>query len=395
MGRQIRPDCRIKRGKNLYYDFNLIKTWHKNNGCRLSLDGFVTGKNNRGPAGIKNFWRSDYMVDLKSGSYMMSVKTHGRFVKKIESINGENLKGSFLNDGVCLIRRNGYEYRNIAPLWNWTMLPGITCDTTINPADRRVFKTNNVSGFVGQISGDNAGISAMRYSRLNIRAYKSYFFVNNMAIFLGTGLNAPDMKNLVTTVDQRYYFGNKAVSVKSKNSKNAMIWQDSTAYFFPGRQDVNEKIELRKGDWINVDRARGHITVEDSLLFIYIGHERNNSYSYAVKPGIGESEAVLLNRRLPFDIISNTVGIQAVKAGNILMAVFYRAGELKISDHEFIKTDKPCMLIFKNVNGRKDLCVSDPTRTLKEIKISLNGKSAKIEMPAGELLGSTKEYTIY
>ena len=130
------------------------------------------------------------MVQLTQDEHMMSVKTHGPLIGKVESINRENMMGAYLNDGVSLIQHSGREYLDICGFWNWTMLPGTTCDTTTLPNQAAVFNTSNQAGFVGQVSDENNGLTTMAYNRLGIRAHKSYFMVNDMLVALGAGIEA-------------------------------------------------------------------------------------------------------------------------------------------------------------------------------------------------------------
>lgn len=103
----------------LYDDLRLVRALNPAQACRYFLDGFG------GPAdaacelrGNQSFWRSGYLVQLARNQYSLSVKTHGPFVKKMESINGENQLGAHLNDGVSLVQRTGREYRDIgAKCW--------------------------------------------------------------------------------------------------------------------------------------------------------------------------------------------------------------------------------------------------------------------------------------
>jgi chondroitin AC lyase len=205
VGRQIRNNYTLKRGVTLNADFNLLKCFDNSDSCKYYLDGFGNKNSACVLHGNKGFWRSDYMSYLSGQNYMMSVKMNGPFVNKVESINTENLKGSFLNDGVCLIRRTGKEYQNIEALWNWDMLPGITCDTSFDPAATAIFHTKNNSQFVGQVSDGVTGISSMCYNRLGITAFKSYFFIADMHIALGAGISSKNKSNLVTTVNQCFY----------------------------------------------------------------------------------------------------------------------------------------------------------------------------------------------
>ncbi|QKJ30415.1 hypothetical protein HQ865_11825 [Mucilaginibacter mali] len=383
VGRQLRPNFTAKRGANLYDDFNLIKSFD-NNLCNYFLDGI-------GPAstctlaGNKGFWRSDYMVQLQSGQYMMSVKTHGPFVKRVESINGENLKGAYLNDGVTIIQKNGNEYKNIAPLWRWNMLPGTTTDTTMEVTDAKVTASKNESAFVGQVSDGTIGASAMIYSRLGVTAYKSYFFINDMMVALGAGITAPNKASVVTTVNQRYYNFKTGKHLKGEN----WVWHEGTGYFFPDRTtELKTVIQKRKADWGSIDKASTGIMAADSVITWYIGHNNSDKYVYMVKPNFGVVDTRKLAYHLPVKVIANSTSAQAVQSGNTIIAVFYKPGVVYLSESQRIQTDQPCMLICKTGTGSSEIWASDPSRKLQMLNIIINKKAIPVQLPQGDMLGS-------
>jgi chondroitin AC lyase len=336
IGRQVRPNFAGKRGVNLYDDFNLIKSFD-NNPCNYFLDGFDPASTCT-LAGNKSFWRSDYMVQLQAGQYMMSVKMHGPFVKKTESINGENLKGTYLSDGVSLVQRTGNEYKNIQAIWQWNMLPGTTTDTTINVSDAKLIASSNTSAFVGQVGDGTIGASAMYYNRMGISGYKSYFYVNDMLVALGAGISGPDKAHLVTTVNQRFYNSKTAKQVKGEG----WIWHD------------------------NADK-----------------------YAYMIKPASGLVVTHKMAAHLPVKIVSNTPNIQAVQSGNTLIAVFYKPGSLYLTETQRIQADQACIIICKGGAKGYEVWAADPTRKLSEMNLLINKKTVQVPFPQGDLLGKT------
>ncbi len=389
-GRQLRDGFETKRAEYLYNNFNLLRSFDKNYKGRYDIDGIThPGEKPSQLKGNKSFWRSDYMIQLASNKYMMSVKTHGALVKKIESINSENLKGSFLNDGLTIIKRTGNEYHNIEPIWNWTMLPGTTCDTIIDPSSDKTFAASNTSDFVGQLSDSTAGISVMRYNRLNIQACKSYFFADDMMISMGAGIDAPNKKNLVTTVNQRLYNGKKLYKGNS-DSGTIWLWHDSTAYIFPEKNELAKtSIEKRSGDWTAIDKGSESEVITDSVITTYIPHNNNNSYAYIVKPATGLADAKKLAQKSPVSIIANTPALQAIKSGNKIMAVFYTPGYCKIPGGAMLKVDKACIIMYEQSNGKTIIHVADPTRKLQGVQVGIDSKSTRITFPKDILAGDT------
>lgn len=365
IGRQLRPNYQSKRGATLNDDFNLIKSTKGVNACDFGLDGF----NPDYPlSGTKDFWRSDYMIYRKADTYMMSVKMHDPFVNKVESINTENLRGAFLNDGVCLIQRTGREYKNIEPLWNWTMLPGITCDTTLNPA--QCFKSNNISDFTGMVSNHNTGISAMKYNREGIKAFKSYFFIDDMVVELGAGIESAQIKNVTTTVNQCYSNHKKLFVSNDKQ----WCWHDSIAYFFPERQDIMTSVAPRKGDWKSINEEWGSQLAGDSVTSIIISHQKNDHYAFIIKPNSSLKSTKELSKRLPVKILANTKTLQAIRVGNCIMAVFYAPADLKENNGTVIRVHKPCLAISTVKENKRETWYSIPSERAGSILLNENDK---------------------
>jgi chondroitin AC lyase len=380
IGRQLRPGAAAKRGETLRDNFNLLKSFDNTDPCKYALDGVSDGCPLNGN---KAFWRADYMVQMKGNHYAMSVKMHAPGVSKVESINGENLKGAFLNDGVTLIQQSGKEYKDIQAVWNWTMLPGTTSDTTIKPYDREVFKTANKGIFTGQISDGTIGASAMTYDRLGIKAYKSYFFVNDMMVCLGAGIESLDRKNLVTTVDQSRYTGTIV-----KMAGKPWVWHNNTGYFFIGNTIPINTVNPQSGAWNTVDNAADKQILTDSVFTLYIPHTKSNAYAYAIRPETDVKSMDKLNQNLPVRVLNNTTELQAIQWGTTLMAAFYAPALLKTVGLQ-IKPDKPCMLICKTMAGKQQLWVSDPSRSQLSVNLSINGKVQQVLLPQGDLLGSS------
>ena len=388
VGRQIRLNSGIKRGENLAVNSIMIRSFDKGKACDYFIDGFKDAEQLQCKIeGNKSFWRSDYMID-RNDKYMMSVKTNGPFVSPVETIIRDNLKGAYLNDGVTLIQQSGQEYRNIEPLWNWAMLPGITADTTANPTIR---PAPSQGDFTGQVSNGQDGVSVMDYNRNGIKAHKSYFFSGASMVALGADIKAPDMKNIVTVVDQKFYSTKHPLRSSKDLDKNRWLWMDSVAYIFPDSSTrIKTKIENKKASWYDIDNnSSSKKLVSGNLFTAYVQHDKQDKYVYVVKPGItlDETKKIQINKELK--VIANTGEIQAIEFNKKVMAVFYTAGSINLSNKSVIKVDQSCMLIFEKKNGRNLLWLSDPTRKLKNVTLSIDGITKIIDFPFDNYLGST------
>lgn len=386
IGRQLRINTGLKRGENLNELFELIKSFDKSLGCKLILDGFADKDQPACTmAANKNFWASDYMVQLKKDHYMMSVKMHGPFVSRVEvGTNAENLKGAFLNDGLALVQSTGKEYNNIPAVWNWTMLPGTTCDTTVSPTSKAALTSGNKGAFVGQVSNGKVGAIAMDYQRLNIRAHKSYFMVNDMLVALGSGISSPDKTNLVTTVDQSFHSGQ---IVKG----NGWLWRDNNAYYFPGKdQQVKTRTEYRRSGWtgINGNDTENDASISGQITTTYIEHNQKDSYAYVIKPNISLKQ-IKVKPSPEVKILINTPQLQAISTATQVIAIFYEPGTFK-ADGIPVSSDKPCMVIFEKRKGKiVGVWTSNPDHKKVSVELNIGGTKKIMDMPDGDLAGSS------
>ena len=92
----------------------------------VELNRMAAVQNGKGSLnGFRYYPYSDFAVFHQPGfSYFL--KTISNRTYATESINNENLKGRLLNSGDAYLIRDGQEYFNLMPMWDWTALPGVT-----------------------------------------------------------------------------------------------------------------------------------------------------------------------------------------------------------------------------------------------------------------------------
>jgi len=258
--------------------------------------------------------------------------------------------------------------------------------------DRKIFESSNdLSTFVGQASTGKAGVSAMYYNRLDIKAYKSYFFVNDLMVALGAGMETGNDNHIVTTLNQRYFKNNDGFVSGKTSAGEQWIWQDSTAYFSLNKdQEIKTRIDHRTGNWGNIDNASGNSPVTDSLITLFINHHQNPQYAYLIKPGVGLSETKNESEISRVKVLTNTVETQGIAVDGTCMIVFYKPGTITVSEKTTISVDQPCIVIY-NSQDHRQLYVSDPTKKLKVIHISVNKQLLSVKLQTGDLAGFTME----
>src|SRR5690606_38379606 len=118
-----------------------------------------------------------------------------------EAINKENLLGKLLHSGDAYLIRNGEEYFDLLPHWDWTALPGVTAFPDAHAISRR--------HFVGSVDDGVSGFSAMAYKLQDeqgiqtLAARKLWACHGDVVVSLFAGLTSGHIESDVyTALDQ-------------------------------------------------------------------------------------------------------------------------------------------------------------------------------------------------
>lgn len=341
--------------------------------------------------GCRHFWRSDYLVHRRR-DLCVTLKMCSRRVKGSESLNGQNLSGYHLADGVTYFYRRGDEYKDIFPLWNWRMLPGVTCAQERGPMPR--FGSYRLdSDFVGAVTDGTNACAALDYSRDGVSARKAWFFAGDRIACLGAGISAAENVKaaVATTVNQCLLRGSVRTSdgkAESEQGYGVQVYanlrcveHDGLRYTFPSAQGVKLSVQKRTGNWSSVANtpAMPKEDVHGDVFTLSIEHgsrPSDGSYSYIVSPA---DEAAGPN----VDILSNTPALQAVRFdGRIVGAVFYEAGRMEYAPGRSLQVDSPCIVLVNTSSGEPAVTVADPTQKLRSLSVEVDGKRREVNLPA-------------
>jgi chondroitin AC lyase len=134
-------------------------------------------------SGNRMFWRSDYMTHHRA-DFMVSLRTASTRTIECEVINEQNKKGLHQSDGMLLINRRGDEYTGLMPVWDWQRLPGTTIEQASyslrpRPEGATPDWLYGTSTHAGGVSDGTDGAISYIYSKRNVSARKSWFFVGD------------------------------------------------------------------------------------------------------------------------------------------------------------------------------------------------------------------------
>ena len=182
--------------------------------------------------GHKHFWQSDYTIHRRP-SWMASIKMASDRIIGTEMMNGDNMKGYYMADGATYIYKDGKEYLDIFPLWDWRKLPGVTAFEDNAPMPLiKSYQPRNKGTFVGAVSDEKQGMTVMELDRAGVKAHKAWVCTDDFILCLGAGIQADSNLVVTTSIEQchkngellswenaRWNVVNTRQSVKGKEQK--------------------------------------------------------------------------------------------------------------------------------------------------------------------------------
>lgn len=342
----------------------------------------------------KFFWHSEYFSHQRP-NYFTSVRMFSKRNANMEvPYNGEGLLNHYLGDGANYVYTKGDEYCNIFPVFDWQKIPGATILQEQEIVPEKDIQKWGSTTFVGGVTDGKYGAVANDFVNPHngIKAKKSWFFFDEEYVCLGSGISSDKNHPVVTTLNQCILNEDVIVNINGKSSSmqkgerelNSVKWiyHNGIAYIFPEPSTINLLNQVQKGSWNRINRQSGvskqEISVDIFKLWIDHGiNPDNEKYGYIVKPDITKNSLIKKIKSINVEILMNSNHIQAVmhKKLNIVQAVFYQPGTLKISAEMSLTAESPCMIMIEfNKNKPARITVADPNRILESVSFSLTAK---------------------
>lgn len=310
--------------------------------------------------GSKVYYIGDYVLHssaagtysgLSNGSalgWMATVRMASNRTLRCECINGENLHGLHLSDGVLWLYLDGYEYVDTMPVWDWMRLPG----TTVLPyAVPWSCGGSGTTAFVGGASldaaagGPTATLAAVAHDykaadNEGLTLRKSVFFYPDLYIALGSNVTAAPARSTLpawTTVAQRrlrstgVYTSQTGTGCPIPDNTNTSlaygvwwVWEGGIGYVFPDAYTAAHTASatatassiflsnlVQNGTWQSVGAMSGNASF--AMFTLWLEHAApvvNGSYSYIVVPNIRLDE---------LEAAATTLVTAAVSDGGVLI----------------------------------------------------------------------------
>ena len=334
--------------------------------------------------GLRYFPYSDFTA-YQQPDFSFFLKTISTRTLVSESINSENLKGHLLDNGDAYIIKNGSEYFNLMPCWNWEYVPGIT---NFSGSDKIIRLP-----FCGSVTNGAAGASAMDYGLAgktngqSLTAKKFWACNNNMVVCLIAGLQTTGIDSVpFTALDQCRLQSDVVVNDKENVIKEGdyllqkvnWLYHDQTAYILLHPETIRLQLQPVTGTWIAINKSQPATPVTEKVFLPALVHEKQQtSTGYVMVYCKQAKDAQQLAGKPKWKIISNTATCQAVQFDNgDIMAAFWQAGSLDVAKGNTWSVDKPCMVMLSG----NAVYASDPSHTGFMLAFSMNGKKYSLNL---------------
>jgi len=348
------------------------------------------------PRGFRYFPYSDFAA-YHHPKFSFFVKTLSDRTLPAESINSENIKGHLMNSGDAYLIRDGQEYFNLMPVWDWDKLPGIT---SCNGADKVVRHP-----FTGGVTDSVSGLSVMDYELKDtaghsLTARKYWACHDGLVVCLVAGLRitGPDGQPgptgsagaAFTVLDQCRWRGDivvdgRVVGAGDHSSLSRWVYHSGVGYVFLQPAAVTVHAGETRASWRSINLSLPDTSVTERL-FMPVMNTPSASSGYVLAAAESPGETAALAKEPLWKILRNDSVCQAVRfSDGVVMCAFWQAGAVDLDGQQKpyldprrkVAVDTPCLILLSGDN----LYASDPAHSAKEVTVSLDGKSLRLRLP--------------
>jgi chondroitin AC lyase len=337
---------------------------------------------------------------------MASIKMASDRIIGTEMMNGDNMKGYYMADGATYIYKDGKEYLDIFPLWDWRKLPGVTAFEDNAPMPLiKSYQPRNKGTFVGAVSDEKQGMTVMELDRAGVKAHKAWVCTDDFILCLGAGIQADSNLVVTTSIEQCHKNGellswenarwNVVNTKQSAKGKEQRYFHNNTGYIVWGNtHEVVAETAERTGSWYDVMQMYHPEETHGEVTAIYLTHgvaPKQGTYQYLILPGMDKENVAVFNLS-DIQILRNDATVQAVYSeGNTTCWVAaYQPVQLIVSMDLILNIQTPGIyMIRKNESGRYVINYADPTQQRNVAELELNHKKVRISLPEGKEKGKT------
>ncbi len=332
--------------------------------------------------GFRYFPRSDYACYQRPG-FAYFVGTISTRTRPPEATgNGDDMLGQRVNDGDGYALRDGPEYADLQPVWDWSALPGLTYAAGAGGVQQKPFAGAAGDGPVGTTTGA-AGMELAFADRTRdsmLSAHKFWAFHGDAVVCLVGPVASRNLAGPVhTTLDQCHLDGPVVVDGKPVTGDVpavpvGSVWHHGLAYVPIGGLPVTLHVGDRTGSWQRVESAESKAPVTEAVMFAEIEHPAGQAGGFAVTAAATPADAARLAAAPPWTVVENDDAAQAMTFadGTVTLAAYAPAtvGPVRV--------DRPCVAV--RVGGV--WWASDPAHGGGPVTLVDAGRTVTATLPA-------------
>jgi hyaluronate lyase len=320
---------------------------------------------------------------------------------RYESINGQNLHGWYVGDGVLytfLPTDQGHYSDAYWPTVDATALPGTTTkDATPPPLGSTPMGATPWVG--GARLDDGHGAHGMDFVSQDgtLSARKSWFFAPDAVVCLGAGITDTSGAEVRTTLENRNITGADRTLLIDGRPAPAALGQTfpvphadwlhlagTGGYVLLERTPLTLLREDRTGTWYGVDTgANTHGTKDpytrryQKVLLRHGANPAGASYAYAVLPTASPWQTRAAVGR--YRVLSNTTAVQAVALPDgVVGASFFAAGAVSGVAVPGVAVSAPASVIWGRSRDGVTYAVADPTQTQDTVRVTVDRPGRRV-----------------
>lgn len=339
------------------------------------------------------------------GDAYATVKGYNKYVWDFEtgSSKGENNLGRYLSHGTMIVAQNnpekGFEgaglYLNDG--FHWGYLPGATTKALpinlmnyINVANEKYFEGYHRSyaetTFSGGLTQENKNGMYAMFLRDDVgpdkdkilfdnsfRAKKSYFFIGNEIICLGSNIeNSDERYNTITTLFQYKYNPTKNTLLNGTSIGNSLdlnttidkgFFTDANGIHYLLGENTNVVLEQNQQESLKKVRKKYEPIITPHVK-AYVTHgaaPKNGSYEYQLLTNTSSKKALELYENKSYNVTAKNKKVHSIyhKASGITAYAIFET-DADLNNGPLFATDTPIMAMFKKPGKYSVLTIANP-----------------------------------
>jgi hyaluronate lyase len=340
------------------------------------------------PTGPSVFPQMDRVVHRGTGGWTACLAMCSDRIAWYECGNGENEHGSLTSQGMTYLylpQDDGHFDDEFWATCDLQGLPGITVDMTPLPPQvegqwgAAVPEEAEWAGSTALGGVSLAGQHLIAPGDTGLTARKTWLLLEDRIVALGSGIRTGTRAEVKTVIEHR----NLGTTGRRMLVDGAEIGADpmeADAARWAHVENVGGYILLegmrlravqadREGSW-----SRNSTTGSEELLrrryatLEAVHSPEDSSYAYVVLPGAGEGTTRAAASEPGVEIVRNDEIVQAVRAGRLLAANFWRPGRV-----QNLTSHGPASVLLRSAGNTREVSVCDPTHRQDSVSLSLSG----------------------